>query len=137
MEAMDTSCYALNMMTTPEILPTAEEVANVKRRKSEIEKVTLKVSRDPENLDWTKGETRKAQDESHDSEGALFRFIDLPSDATFTSNQFDDVPLRIIVVDLVKLYHASQLFTIPKDESRGRILQNFGVKECVDNLWSV
>ena len=138
MEALVSSiCRTLDMIATPELFPTAIEVAKLKRWKDEIQTFTFQVSKDPKTLYTHGNEKRTAQGEPHDSGVVLFRFVDIAYGANCTPTQIDDAPIRIIVVDLLGLYHAAKLPIISKDGPRGRILDNLRFEEYIDNFRSL
>ena len=122
-------------MANLETLPTALEVARSNWWKSDIEKITLKVSQNPERLNSHEDEQREAQGEPNNSNVALLWFISVPFGVKETPHQFDNIPLRISVVDLLQLYEPAQLPMIPEDRPPGRTFQKLGVQECMDNLW--
>ena len=130
-------CHTLDLITFPEYLPTAVDIAKMKRWNTEVEKITFQVSEVPERLYTYKDEKREAQAKPPSSGVMLFSFIDLPSSARCSPIQFDDVPIRIIVVDLLDLHRAAGLPTISIVGQRGRILEKLGVEDYVDNLWDV
>ena len=126
--------HTLDLIANPGILPTDFEVAESKKWKRDTDKITLKVSQNPEKLYSHKDGNREAQGEPSNSELALLRFISLPFPAKETPNQFDDVSLRIGVLNLLLSHWGAERRTTPEDGPRGGILQRFGVEEGIETL---
>ena len=126
--------HTLDLIAKPETLPTVFEVAESIGWKRETVEITLKVSQNPEKLYSHKDENREAQGEPSNRGLALLRFISHPFAANEYPDRFDDVSLRIGVLDLFQSYREAERPTTPEDGPRGGILQQFGVQECIENL---